>query len=138
MRLRKHTVLFTLFVLTLAFNAWVYASLARDPEIGPALAASARADAPLLHTYIVVGRPLVAWVGADAGQNVALAAFGSAYASMVATPEAAASLLFRDSRGAMRGLMIGLFWATPVLLLLGLLAWALRSRQTHFMGGGKR
>lgn len=137
MRLRKHTVLLTLFVLSLGFDAWVYGSLAGESAIGPALRAAARESSPLLHTYITIGRPLATRVGATAGQSVADAAYGEAYASMAATPAAADSLLFSASRGAMRGLMVILYWAPPVLLVLGLLAWVFRSRQAHLMGRGR-
>ena len=133
MWLRKHTWLFALFALSLAFNAWVYASLAQEPDIGPALASSARASSPLLHTYVVLGRPLAARAG-DAGQSIANAAYGNAYKAMSTMPAAAGSLLFSESRGALRALLVALYWATPVLLLLALLAWALRSRNAHLMG----
>lgn len=138
MRLRKYWVLFVLFVLTLAFDAWVYGSLAREPDVGSALASAARANAPLLHTYIVLGHPLVEHVGESAGQQVADRAFGAAYPSMTATPAAADSLLFSESQGPLRGILTVLFWAAPVLLVLALAAWVLRSRETHLMGNVRR
>lgn len=133
MRWRKYRVLFTLFVLCLAFDAWLYGSLAREPEIGPAIASSARANAPLLHTYIVLGEPLAAYTGAS-GQRVADVAFGDAYPSITASPATAASQLFNQSRGPWRGLLVVVYWATPLLLVLALASWVLRSRQTHLMG----
>jgi hypothetical protein len=126
-------MLFTLFVLCLALDAWLYGSLAREPEIGPILASSARANAPLLHTYIVLGEPLAAYTGAP-GQRVADAAFRHAYPSIVASPATAASQLFTQSRGPWRGLLVVLYWGAPVLLVLTLGAWVLRSRETHLMG----
>jgi hypothetical protein len=137
MRWRKYRVLFTLFVLCLAFDAWLYGSLAREPEVGPAIASSARANAPLLHTYIVLGGPLAPHTGAF-GQRVADAAFGDAYPSITASPATAASQLFTQSRGPLRGLLLMLYWATPVLLVLALASWVLRSRPTHLMGGIRR
>lgn len=137
MHWRKYAVLFTLFVLCLAFDAWLYGSLAREPEIGAALASSARANAPLLHTYIVLGEPLAAYTGAS-GQHAADAAFADAYPSIVASPATAASQLFTESRGPLRGLLVVLYWATPALLVLALAAWVLRSRPAHLMGGMRR
>lgn len=133
MRLRKYWLLFVLFVLTLVFNAWVYGSLALEPNVGPALASAARANAPLLHAYIVLGAPVAIRTGTS-GQYVASAAFGAAYPAMAATPAVADSLLFSESRGPLRELLILLFWAGPVLLVLALAAWVLRSRETHLMG----
>lgn len=137
MRWRKYGVLFTSFVLCLAFNAWLYGSLAREPGVGPALVSSARTSAPLLHTYIVLGEPLAAYAGAS-GRAVADAAFADAYPSVVASPATATSQLFAQSRGPLRGLFVALYWATPVLLVLALAAWVLRSRPTHLMGGMRR
>jgi hypothetical protein len=137
MRWHKYGVLSGLFVLCLAFNAWLYGSLAREPDVGPVLAASARVNAPLLHTYIVLGEPLAAFTGAS-GQDVADAAFAEAYPSVVASPATATSQLFAQSRGPLRGLLVALYWATPVLLVLALAAWVLRTRPTHLMGSTRR
>lgn len=139
MRLRKYTVASTLFVLSLAFNAWVYGSLALEAHVGTALTSpSAQATPLLLQAYVALGQPLMARVGGASGQYVADAAFGDAYPSMVAQPSAAGSLLFSRSLGPLRGLLIILYWATPVLLVLTLLTWALRSRDTHLMGRDRR
>jgi len=135
--MRKYGMLFTLFVLCLAFDAWLYGSLAREPDVGPAIASSARANAPLLHTYIVLGEPLAAHTGVS-GQRVADAAFADAYPSIIASPATAASQLFTQSRGPLCGLLLVLYWATPLLLVLALAAWVLRSRPTHLMGGIRR
>lgn len=136
MRLRKYRVLFALFVLCLAFDAWVYGSLAGEPGVGPALTSSASAHAPLLHAYIVLGRPIATHLGAS-GRYVASAAFSDAYPAMTAAPATADNLLFRESRGPLRGILIVLFWSAPLLLVLALAAWVLRSRETHLMGSAR-
>lgn len=139
MRPRIHTLFLALFVLCLACDAWLYGSLAREPETGAIVAASARAHEPLLHAYIVLGTPLVAHLGGiAAGQRVADAAFRDAYPAMQATPPAAGDLLFSESHGTLRRILVLLFWAAPVLLVLTLVTWALRSRQTHLMGRVRR
>lgn len=138
MRLRKFWVLFVLFMLCLAFDAWVYGSLALEPDIGPPLASAARVNAPLMYGYIALGRPLVARAGAAAGQQVADTAFGAAYPSISAMPAVADGLLFSESRGPLRAILIVLFWGAPVLLVLTLVTWVLRSRDTHLMGRVRR
>jgi hypothetical protein len=69
---------------------------------------------------------------------VADAAFADAYPSIIASPATAASQLFTQSRGPLRGLLLMLYWVTPLLLVLALAAWVLRSRPTHLMGGIRR
>lgn len=138
MRPRKYAVLGLAFLLCLAFDAWLYGSLARKPGVGPDVAAAARAHAPLLHAYIVLGRPWVAHAGATGAQHVADAAFGDAYPQIAAMPEVADSLLFSQSRGRLSELMTLLFWAAPVLLVLTILAWAFRGRPVHLVGRARR
>lgn len=138
MRPRKYTVLLALFALCLAFDAWLYGSLALEPEVGPVLVSAARTNAPLLHTYIVIGRPVVERIGAGGGQRVADMAFHDAYPAMKAQPAVADGELFSRSHGPLRGILFVLFWATPALLALGLAAWVLRSRSTHLMGRVRR
>lgn len=133
-RFRNDWLLFALFVLCLAVDAWVYGSLALDPAVGPALVPAARDSAPLLYSYIELGRPLVAHLGAATGARFAAMAFGAAYATMAARPAEAAGLLFGDSHGALRDLLVALYWGAPVLLVLTLGTWVLRSRETHLMG----
>ncbi|HJP99009.1 MAG TPA: hypothetical protein VJ862_10635 [Rhodanobacteraceae bacterium] len=133
-RLRNDWVLFALFVLCLAVDAWVYGSLALDPTLGPVLVPAARDSAPLLHTYIDLGRPFAAHLDAAAGAHFARMAFGGAYASMAARPAEAPGLLFSGSRGPIHDLLVALYWGAPVLLVLALGAWVLRSRETHLMG----
>ena len=136
--LRKDWLLFALFVLCLAVDAWVYGSLALDPAVGPVLVPAARDSAPLLYGYIELGRPFVAQLGAAMGAHFAAMAFGAAYATMAARPAEAAGLLFGDSHGALHDLLVALYWGAPVLLVLTLGTSVLRSRETHLMGKVRR
>ena len=137
-RLRKDWLLFALFVFCLAFDAWVYGSLALDPAVGPVLVPASRDSAPLLYGYIELGRPFVAHLGAAAGAHLAALAFGAAYATMAARPAEAAGLLFDGAHGPLRDLLIALYWGAPVLLVLTLGIGVLRSRETHLIGGVRR
>lgn len=137
-RIRNDWVLFALFVLCLAADAWVYGSLALDPAVGPALVRAARDSAPLLYSYIELGRPVVAHLGAATGAHFAAAAFGAAYAAIAARPAEAADLLFSGSHGPLRDLLVALYWGAPVLLVVTLGAWVLRSQETHLMGRVRR
>lgn len=137
-RLRKDWLLFTLFVLCLAVDAWVYGSLALDPAVGPVLVPASRDSAPLLYSYIELGRPFVAHLGAATGAHFAAMAFGAAYATMAARPAEAAGLLFGGSRGPVRDLLVALYWGAPVLLVLTLGTWVLRSHETHLIGKVRR
>ncbi len=139
MRLRLYALFGILFLICLAFDALVYGSLAREPGIGAAVAAAARADSPLLHTYIVLGRPLTTSSAlTTAGQSLADSAYGGAYASIAAMPDAASSLLFDESHGPLRALYLLIYWCAPLFLALAIVAWLLRSRPTHLIKTARR
>lgn len=135
MRVRAYILFGILFLLCLALDALTFGALAREPVIGPAVAASARAEAPLAHTYIALGAPLTGAMPAlqSAGSACADTAFGSAYPAITATPAAAIDLLFAESRGAKNALFMLFYWGAPVLLVLTIMAWLFRTRPTHLI-----
>ncbi|MEO7149288.1 MAG: hypothetical protein ABIY40_05060 [Rhodanobacteraceae bacterium] len=140
MRVRAYILLGILFLLCLALDALTFGALAREPVIGPAVAASARAEAPLAHTYIVLGMPLVDALAAlqSIGRNCAETAFGGAYPAIAETPAAAIDLLFSASRGAPRALFMLFYWGAPSLLVLTIVAWLFRTRPTHLIKTARR
>ncbi len=140
MRIRLYSLFGILFLLCLAIDALSFGALAREPVIGPAVVASARAEAPLAHTYIVLGAPLTGALPAlqSAGSACADAAFGNAYAAITATPAAAIDLLLSESRGATHALFTLFYWGAPVLLVLTIVAWLFRTRPTHLIKTARR
>ncbi|MEO6968738.1 MAG: hypothetical protein ABI132_09865 [Rhodanobacteraceae bacterium] len=135
MRVRAYILFGILSLLCLALDSLTFGALSREPMIGPAIAASARAEAPLAHTYIVLGTPLAGALPAlqAIGQSCADTAFGYAYPAIAATPDAAITLLFSESRGATHALFMLFYWGAPVLLVLTIVAWLLRTRPTHLI-----
>ncbi|MGH9423196.1 MAG: hypothetical protein ACRD3J_24685 [Thermoanaerobaculia bacterium] len=140
MRFRFYALFGILFLLCLAIDLLTFGGLVREPGIGPAIAQSARAEAPLVHTYVVLGTPIVKAIpGSDtAGQSIADAAFGDAYPQILATPEAAVSLLFSASIGPLRALLLLCYWGAPIFLVLAILAWMFRTRHTHLIKSARR
>jgi hypothetical protein len=140
MRFRFYALFGILFVLCLVIDLLTFGGLVREAGIGPAIAQSARAEAPLVHTYVVLGTPIAKAIpgASTAGQSIADAAFGDAYPQILATPEAAVALLFSDSIGPMRALLMLCYWGTPVLLALTILAWVFRTRHTHLIRSARR
>lgn len=140
MRIRLYILFGILFVLCLAMDVLTFGALARESGVGPAVAASARAEAPLAHTYIVLGAPIVGALPAlhTIGASCAAAAFDDAYSAIAATPSAAIALLFSESRGAVRALFMLFYWGAPLLLLLTIVAWLLRTRPAHLIKTARR
>ena len=78
MRFRFYALFGILFLFCLIVDLLTFGGLACEPVTGTAIARSARAEAPLMHSYIVAGRPIATAIPAlnTAGQSIADAAFG--------------------------------------------------------------
>ena len=140
MRMRWYAVFGIFFLLCLGIDALSFAALAREPGVGRAIALSAETEAPIAHTYIGLGTLPVAWAPAlqSVGQALADAAFSDSYAAINARPGAAMDLLFSESRGPLCALFMLFYWGAPLLLVLTLAAWLLRSRHTHLIKSVRR
>lgn len=140
MRIRVYAVFGAIFLLCLIVDVLTFGALAREPVIGPALVASARAQAPLAHTYILIGSPLTAASALlqAAGESTAGAAFGSAYSAITEAPAAAIDLLFSASTGPLRALFVLFYWGAPIAFVLTVIAWLFRTRPTHLIKSARR
>ena len=139
MRFRFYALFGILFLLCAFVDVLTFGGLAREAAIGAAVSESARAEAPLAHTYIVLGAPLVSsTILRDAGQSVADSAFGDSYPAIQTTPGAAIDLLFSASFGPLRALLMLCYWGAPLFLLLAIAAWLFRTRHTHLIKSARR
>ncbi|MER3546124.1 MAG: hypothetical protein C4338_00450 [Rhodanobacteraceae bacterium] len=139
MRFRYYALFGGLFAFCLVLDVLTFGGLAREANVGAAVAQTAKTEAPLAHTYIVLGTPL-AGVPAlrAAGQSVADAAFGDAYAAIQSTPDAAIDLLFSASRGPLRTLLMLSYWGALLFAVLTIAAWLFRTRHTHLIKSARR
>lgn len=140
MRLRWYALFGIFFLLFLLIDTLSFAALAREQRIGPAIASAAAAEAPIAHTYIVLGTPPISHVPVlqTLGGAMADAAFGDSYAAIEARPGAAVELLFSESRGPLSSLFMISYWGAPLLLVLTLAAWLFRTRDTHLIKSVRR
>ncbi len=140
MRFRFYALFGLLFLFCLIVDLLTFGGLAREPGTGTAVAQAARAEAPLVHTYIVLGLPIATAVPAvgAAGQSIADAAFGDAYSQIQSAPDAAVDLLFSASLGPLRALLMLCYWGAPILLVLTIFAWIFRTRRTHLIKSVRR
>lgn len=140
MRIRWYVLFGIFFVLFLLIDILSFGALAREQGVGPAVASAAAAEAPIAHTYIVLGTLPISYVPGlqTVGGAMADAAFGDSYAAIEARPEAAIDLLFSESRGPLSALFMLSYRGAPLLLGLMLLAWLFRTRQTHLIKSVRR
>jgi len=135
MKLRWYGWLTVLAVLALLVNFYAYAGLRRAAGAGDAVAAQARAESPLTHTYIVLGGHLLHYTPFMDGlaDGLASSTWGDAYAPIRHNPGVALHLLDSEARGVVHALMGLVYWAPPILLLLALVGWLFRPRQVSLI-----
>lgn len=139
MKLRWYGWVTVLAVLCLLLDVYAFAGLHGAPGVGKAVAAQARLESPLMHTYIVAGDYALHGTPFMRGfaRGLASSSWGDAYASIRQHPELALYMLNNESRGVVHSLMVPAYWAPPVLFLLALIGWFFRSRKVSLIGSGK-
>lgn len=140
MRIRWYALFGIFFLLSLLIDALSFGALAQEKGVGTAVASAAAVEAPLAHTYILLGTLPISYVPAlrTVGGAMADAAFGDSYAAIEARPEAAMDLLFSESRGPASTLFMLSYRGAPLLFVLMLVAWVFRTRQTHLIKSVRR
>lgn len=138
MKLRLHVLLPILFVLSLLYDLALWGGTQALPGVGPSIAQSARREAPLAWTYIVLGEPLTNAMPSVRAWSVGelTRAWGDAFARIEEDPAIAMDALSGESLNGTHRRMRVAYWAPPVLLVLALIAWLRRPRQVRMMGRG--
>lgn len=122
------------FMLVLLFDAVVWAGAARLPLLGEQLRISARREAPLTFAYMGLGSPLMAVpILRDYGTNYALDAFEPLTAPIRDKPLLAMEIAHGEWRNDRQRSLQYSHVAAPILLLLWILTYSLRSRAVHFV-----
>jgi hypothetical protein len=136
MKKHFHLLVGILFFLVLLFDLSVWGSVPDLPEVGPMIEASARREAPLVTTYIVVGKFVVGAVSPlhGIGTDIADRALSPSYERIRLDPAVAMSVIFDTRSNTTHFLVRTGVWAAPLLLVLYAIAWTRRPRQVRMMG----
>lgn len=121
---------------SLGANLMEYGGATLHPRHGKRLADAAARDDLLVQTYAVAGKAILPAIHLDGrAQATAERIYGAAFEVLDRQPSASDERAFTDMldvpgvyRPAWRAANV---WATPVLLVLLLLAWVLRPRVIH-------
>jgi len=129
-----------LFVLSLAYDLIVWGAVPAVPDVGEAIAASARREALLASTYIALGSPLDSAVPAlqAFGEERVVAAFGEGFERIRVDSTVAMDLIFSSRWNAMHAWLKTVYWWPPILLVLSALLWWRRPRKVHSFGRSGR
>lgn len=129
-----HWFVLAAFMLTLLFDAIVWAGAAQLPLIGEKLRISAHREGPLTMAYMTIGKPLLAVpILRDFGSNFALEAFEPLTAPIMDKPLLAMELAHGEWRNHKQRTLQFFHIAAPILLILWALTYSLRSRAVHFV-----
>lgn len=135
MKNRLHLIALVLFALSFLYDIVVWGGVQALPDVGPAIADSARREAPLAATYIAIGSIVdsaMPSLGAFGSARLA-EAFGDGFERIRADPTVAMDLIFSSTWNASHGWIKLMYWATPILLLLALILWVRRPKQVRVL-----
>lgn len=137
MKLRLYAVAAGFGLFALAFDLL---ALGAAGQSHPAVAAQARAESPLAHTYVVLGRHLVGERGGlrEVGDSLAEAAFGNAWEAVEAQPDVALDTLYAAARGKAATVARLAYWGAPVLLVLFVPLFIFRERKVQLIRNAGR
>jgi hypothetical protein len=130
MKRRLHLIAAALFVLSLAYDFYLWGGLARVPGLGPIMLQAAQREVSLAGVYLPVGLAIVDATGlADAAAASAADSFSTAQARVLANPDAAMDAILEgmppDAAAA--------YYGAPILLLVSAVLWWRRPRVVHTM-----
>jgi hypothetical protein len=135
MKNRLHVIALVLFVLCFLYDIVVWGGVHSLPDVGSAIAESARREAPLAATYIAIGSIVDSALPSLAafGSARLADAFGDGFERIRADPTVAMDLIFSSSWNAAHSWIKLMYWATPILLLLAVILWVRRPRQVRVL-----
>jgi hypothetical protein len=125
MKVRLYLFALVLFAFCLFYDLVVWGSVRLLPDVGAAIADSARREAPLATAYIAIGGVLDAWVPplGSFGASVLETAWGEGFARIREDPGVAMDLIFSSRWNVAHGWLKTMYWAAPVLLVVTLILW---------------
>lgn len=140
MKRNLHVIALVLFLLTLGYNLLVWGAAPLLPEVGDAIAGSARREAPLAATYVMLGSPIDAAVPAlqAFGEQRLTSALGEGFERIRADSTVAMDLIFSTTWNVQHRWLKTLYWLTPLLLLATVVLWIRRPRKVQAFGRHRR
>ena len=140
MKRHLHVIALVLFLSSLFYNLLVWGAAPLLPDVGEAIASSARREAPLAATYITLGSPIDRAVPAlqAFGERRLVAALGDGFERIDADSTVAMDLIFSNTWNGQHRWLKTMFWVSPLLLVLTLVLWMRRPRKVHALGGARR
>jgi len=133
MKNRLHVIALVLFAFCLFYDIVVWGSVYALSEVGPGIADSARREAPLATTYIVLGNIVDSWAPPlrDYGSQRLLDGFSEGFERIRADPTVAMDLIFGPSWNATHSWIKTMYWCAPLLFVITVILWMRRPRQVR-------
>jgi hypothetical protein len=125
MKVRPYLLALVLFVFCLLYDLIVWGSVPLLPDVGSAIADSARREAPLATTYIALGGVLdnTVPVLGSVGASILETAWSEGFARIREDPGVAMDLVFGNRWNFSHGWLKAMYWAAPILLAITAILW---------------
>ncbi len=132
-RLRWYALV--VLILALLFDLVIWGAVPQLPTIGAGISASAHREAPLATTYITLGAPLDKAIPAlgTFGTVYLQDAFAEGTQRLADTPTLSMELIFGESWNRAHRWLKAAYWLPPILLVVTILSWWLRSREVRLI-----
>lgn len=133
MKVRLHVFALLLFLASLLYDLIVWGAVPALDQVGPAIADSARREAPLASTYIALGAPIDAAIPPlqAFGRARLTAAWSEGFERIGEDRTVAMDLVFETTWNHQHRWIKTLYWAPPLLLVLTVVLWLRRSKQVR-------
>lgn len=133
MKYRLYLIALVLFLASFTYDCVVWGAMPGLAGVGPSVVESARREAPLATTYIVIGERLDHRFGAlqSFGAKRLNDALGEGFARIAEDRTVAMDLIFNTTWNSSHRWLKTAYWAAPFFLLLTSVLWGLRPRRVH-------
>lgn len=127
---------FALFAVFFCYDLAVWGAVESLPDVGPQIAASARAQAPIASTYMFLGEAVDGWLPAlqSFGSSQLVDAWQPAFDRIGDDASVAMDVLSTNTFNATHRWIKFAYWMAPLLLVAGVLMVAFRPRRVHLIG----
>ena len=136
MKRHMHWWVGAIFLFTLLYDFAVWGALARWPEFGARVQASAYREALLATVYMGAGSamdraipPLDSW-----SSHYLEAALSEGFPRFKDDPKVAVDVIFTQTWNVRHATLKVMYWAAPVLGVVTLVLWSMRPKKVRMMG----
>jgi hypothetical protein len=133
MKSSLHVIALVLFAICFLYDLVVWGAVSQLPDVGTGISDSARREAPLATTYIMLGSVIDSAVPSLGrfGSDRLTDAFSEGFERIRADPTVAMDLIFGTTWNGAHSWVKSMYWAAPILFVVTAILWLRKPRQVR-------